>query len=231
MIYCMSDIHGQYEKYCKMLEKIKFSSDDVLYVIGDVVDRAEGGIRILQDMMYRENVIPIIGNHEYMAYSILPKLNTEIKDETIDMLDENFVEGLLNWQMNGGDCTITEFSKLNKDDKEEIIDYLSEFSLYEIVKVNGNKFVLVHAGIDNFEKSRSMEDYGIEELIFNRCQYNVQHFNDAYLVTGHTPTFLIEEDCRGKIYKKNNNIAIDTGCCYGEQLACICLNTLEEFYV
>lgn len=227
----MSDIHGQYEKYCTMLKKIRFSADDILYVIGDVVDRTEGGIRILQDMMYRENVVPIIGNHEYMAYSILPKLNTEIKDETINMLDESFIESLLNWQMNGGDCTIAEFSKLNKDDKEEIIDYLSEFSLYEIVKVNGNKFILVHAGIDNFDRNKSLDDYGIEELIFNRCQYDIKHFDNIYLVTGHTPTFLIDENSRGKIYKKNNNIGIDVGCCYGEKLACICLDTLEEFYV
>ena len=231
MIYCISDIHGQYDKYCEMIEKINFSQDDTLYVIGDVVDRGEGGIKVLQDMMYRENVIPMIGNHEYMAYSLLPKLNTEIREETLSVLNDNFMESLLNWQMNGGNCTITEFGKLSTDDREEILDYLSEFSLYETVEVNGNKFILVHAGIDNYDVNRDLDDYSIEELIFNRCNYDIKYFDKIFLVTGHTPTFLIDEDYRGKIYQKNNHIAIDTGCCYGEKLACICLNTFEEFYV
>ena len=67
MTYVISDIHGQYEKYIAMLEKISFSDDDTLYVLGDVVDRGEGSMRILYDMSMRPNVIPIMGNHEHMA--------------------------------------------------------------------------------------------------------------------------------------------------------------------
>ena len=36
MIYAMSDLHGYYDKYTKMLEKITFSDDDTLYILGDV---------------------------------------------------------------------------------------------------------------------------------------------------------------------------------------------------
>ena len=49
MIYVMSDIHGCYEKYLKMLNKIKFSSDDTLYILGDVVDRGPEGMKALLD--------------------------------------------------------------------------------------------------------------------------------------------------------------------------------------
>lgn len=41
MIYVISDIHGCYDKYIKMLEKIRFSSEDTLYVLGDVLDREQ----------------------------------------------------------------------------------------------------------------------------------------------------------------------------------------------
>ena len=34
MIYAMSDLHGCYEKYIKLLEKIKFSNNDTLYILG-----------------------------------------------------------------------------------------------------------------------------------------------------------------------------------------------------
>jgi len=42
---------------------------------------------------------------------------------------------------------------------------------------------------------------------------------------------LKEESYRGKIYRANNHIAINTGAVFGETLSCLCLDTNEEFYV
>lgn len=39
MNYVFSDILGYYDKYKEMLEKIKFSDYDTLYILGDVMDR------------------------------------------------------------------------------------------------------------------------------------------------------------------------------------------------
>ncbi len=43
MIYCVSDIHGDLDKLERMMELIRFSDADHLYIIGDVIDR--GGIK------------------------------------------------------------------------------------------------------------------------------------------------------------------------------------------
>ena len=51
MTYVMSDIHGMYDKYAKILRKIDFKESDILYVIGDVVDRGEAPMKVLFDMM------------------------------------------------------------------------------------------------------------------------------------------------------------------------------------
>ena len=67
MIYVMSDLHGDYKKYLQMIEKIKLNNDDLLYILGDVIDRGDDGLKILFDMMKRPNIIPLLGNHEYMA--------------------------------------------------------------------------------------------------------------------------------------------------------------------
>ena len=48
-VYAMSDLHGCYERYIKMLDEINLCDDDTLYILGDVVDRGDGGIKILQD--------------------------------------------------------------------------------------------------------------------------------------------------------------------------------------
>ena len=84
MTYCVSDIHGNYEGYLKLLEKINLRDIDTLYVLGDVIDRGKGGIKILQDMMMRFNVIPILGNHEYMALKVLKKQTVEITEENVE---------------------------------------------------------------------------------------------------------------------------------------------------
>ena len=63
----MSDIHGCFDKYQAMLREIGFSSRDTLYVLGDVIDRGPDGIKILQDMNRRPNVVPILGTHEFTS--------------------------------------------------------------------------------------------------------------------------------------------------------------------
>ena len=115
MIYVMSDLHGCYDKYKQMLEKIKFNNEDTLYVLGDIVDRGDDGIKILLDMMQRSNVVPLLGNHEFMAYSVLKKYNVEITAENYNKhLDSEAIEMFENWMFNGGIPTCQAFSKLDR---------------------------------------------------------------------------------------------------------------------
>ena len=69
--FVISDIHGCYGEFKQLLEKIKFSDDDELFILGDVVDRGDAPIAVLHDIMARPNVFFIKGNHEVMALSVL----------------------------------------------------------------------------------------------------------------------------------------------------------------
>lgn len=230
--YVMSDIHGNYEDYKSLLEKVGFSDGDVLYVLGDVIDRGRRSIKILQDMMLRPNVIPLIGNHEYMGLQCLQFLMQDITEDSIASINEETVRGLLEWQNVGGQATMDEFHKLNREEKQDIVDYLEEFSLYEEVTVGGKQYVLVHAGLCNFSVDRPMEDYQLYELLFKAPEYFRVYYPDKYLVTGHLPTCAISENERPYfIFKGNNHIAIDCGSGCGGQLGMLCLDTGEEFYV
>ncbi len=235
MTYCVSDIHGNYEGYIKLLETINLRDEDTLFVLGDVIDRGKCGIKILQDMMIHFNIIPILGNHEYMAVNCMKFLCQEITEESIKNIEESMIQGLLEWQNVGGQATIDEFHKLNAEEKQDIIEYLEEFSSYEEVTVNGKKYVLVHAGLCNFTPDRPLDNYHISELIFKVPDYERVYFLDKYLVTGHLPTRCIEgNNGEDRIYKANNHIAIDCGCaCIGEggRLGCICLDTGEDIYI
>lgn len=130
-VYVISDIHGYYEKYKEALETIAFKDSDTLYVLGDVIDRGDDSMKILMDMWMYSNIVPILGNHEYMAMRVLQFL---VSDNA--QMNPSVIEDLQEWLSEGGDRTIAEFNELDEEDKHEIVEYLNEFRLYEEVEVN-----------------------------------------------------------------------------------------------
>ena len=234
MTYVMSDLHGRYEQYRRMLEVIGFSEADELYILGDVVDRGPEPVRILTDMSMRPNVYPILGNHEYMAEYLLAKLSAEITDDNAEgHLTAEDLSALAGWLVDGGQTTLEEFRRLTPDERLGILDYLSEFSPYEELDVNGRRFVLVHGGLplEEFSPERPLWEYDEYELITAHTDYTRRYFPDRYLVTGHVPTGLIDPACGGRIFSRNGHFAIDCGNGGGGALGCLRLEDLAEFYV
>ena len=215
MIYVMSDIHGEYDKYIKMLELINFSNANELYVLGDIVDRGKEPVKVLLDMMSRANVFPVMGNHDLLALDIMKKLCVDIEEENFaTQVDISVMNEVLDWFNDGGMPTLEKFRELDKTQSREVIEYIESFPLCEIAEVNENIFILVHAGLGNFSKNKKFKDYTPEEILLYRTNTTTQ------TITG-----------KSEIYIKNNNICIDCGACFGGRLGCLCLDTMEEFYV
>lgn len=225
MTYAMSDLHGCYDKYKKMLEKIHFGEDDTLYILGDVVDRGDGGIKILQDMMKRKNIIPLQGNHDYLAHRLLNRIN-----RSVDLHDEKFVEQYQLWMLDGGNPTCEAFMELSSEEQKQILAYMNSFLIYDEAEAGGNKFFLAHT-VPEKERMQQFDKLMWAEFIIGEPEYDKEYSPDKYIVTGHTPTGFIDETLTGKIYKANNHISIDCGAVFDHPLGCICLDTLEEFYV
>ena len=144
--------------------------------------------------MEMPNVICIVGNHEYMALECLEFLMKEITDMSIEELDEKMLDNLVTWQYNGSKSTINEFRQLDSETRRDVIDFIKDFLIYEEIAVNGKNYLLVHAGLGNYLPDKDIEDYSIHELIWTRADYDVQYFKNTYVVTGHTPTQMIEDN-------------------------------------
>ncbi|HOO07998.1 MAG TPA: fructose-bisphosphatase class III [Ruminococcus sp.] len=146
--YAMSDIHGMYGKYMEMLEKIGFSDKDTLFVLGDVVDRGPEPVRVIQDMMSRPNVFGLMGNHDLFALDMMSRLTKEITEENYDTgIDDELLRQLNAWYSEGGGSTMDGFMSLSPKDRLDAVEYLREFSLYEIIDVGDRTFVMIHAGL------------------------------------------------------------------------------------
>lgn len=231
MTYVMSDLHGAFDRYITMLEKIDFGEEDELYVIGDVVDRGEQPMEILLDMMSRANVYPLLGNHDLIALNLLPKVNKALA-ENGGMLDDNLSQLLQVWILDGGQTTLSGFYRLSEEQRRNVIEYLNEFTLLDTLDAGDKSFVLVHAGLGNYRPGKKLSEYTDDDLLFCRPDPSEQYFDDEsiYTVMGHTPTPYFSG--KPEIYKNGRNIFIDCGACNPEgKLACLCLETLEEFYV
>lgn len=103
-------------------------------------------------------------------------------------------------------------------------------SFFDEIEVNGKKFHLSHTVPDKatMHAHKRMPYY---DYLIGEPEYEKEYFPDKFIVTGRTPTGFIDPKYKGKIWRGNNHIAIDCGAVFGNPLGCICLDTLEEFYV
>lgn len=232
MNYVMSDIHGEYDKFLEMLQKIDLQDDDTLYILGNAVDFGAEPIELLNEMADRPNIYPIIGDHERMAVDVLSLLMDDISEGRLDKLSPDTMKAIADWRENGGKTTLEGFIKLNEEERQDILDYLCDFSNFEVVDTDGKTFILVHQGLGEFEsKGKKLKNYSVKDLTSTPVDYEKQYFDDdsIFIVSGHVPTYeLFGED---KIYISHNNICINCGVSENRKLACLCLDTMEEYYI
>ncbi len=228
MTYVVSDIHGNFAKFKKLLKEIKFNDNDIMYVLGDIVDYGDEPIELLCDLSMRYNVIPILGDCDYKAYRLLTALSEMLAGNSPDA--ETLTE-MAEWMQEGGVKTIEGFKALDEDMKEGVLEYLSDMSLYEEADVGGKHYILVHAGIADFDEDTPLEDYMPEDFINEAQDPDRQYFADATLISGHAPTYTLDGGENGKIYKGEYGYIIDCGAAYGEPLGALRLEDGKKFYV
>ncbi|MBU9896738.1 hypothetical protein KSW27_11170 [Holdemanella biformis] len=150
---------------------------------------------------------------------------SEINEENISTInDSNIIQKLTSWiTENGGATTFEQLNRLSKEELLDLQEYLMEFEVYKHVEVNQKRFILAHANMKP-EYLSHLEDC-LMNVLFEKTDSTKDEFKDAYLITGHVPT------ADGKILKKNHHVCIDGGCVFGQNLTCLCLDTMEEFYV
>lgn len=246
----MSDIHGRYDKFKKLLKKIQFSDEDELYILGDVIDRGPAPIEALIYIMSQENITLLLGNHEHMMYNAIMSDYNQ-KEVTLSSVNEYYL-----WYCNGGEVTDNQYEDLSNEEKDDILDYIERLPIViPELKVKDKSFYLAHAyyinnpTIKTPQNLLSLSSSEVKEAIWTRSLNTdklnnpdtFKAINGQTLIVGHTPTLNYKEVRKTKANKgsilyfnSKHYINIDCGCAYPDKVArlgCLRLDDMKEFYI
>lgn len=231
MIFACSDIHGNFEVYKQVINKI--SENDKLYIIGDVIDRGSDGIKILLDIMQRDNVEFIIGNHEWMMLiSILSDW------------DGRFVS-IWTHPSNKGLVTKEAFMQLDEDTQDKLVKFLCNCNAVVKIEENNKVYNLIHGiydkRLDDLTDLRIrsiVNDYDDGDVYEGSLNFDIlwdsplkgsptgDYKSEEYYVHGHVPILRVSGTLQP--FKLKNMIFIDGGLQYGGGL--ILYNITEDTY-
>ena len=172
MTYLISDIHGEYELFMRLLDKIRYSDSDELIVCGDIIEKGPASIRLARQIFSMPNAYCIKGNHEHMFFKFYrSRMHSAIMDYDAILwhLQQYFREdgGLLDW---------------------ETVDRIAELPYF----IERDDFICVHAGIPLDENGflTDVREADPEELVNDRLfkSPSILPKGDKCVFFGHTPT-------------------------------------------
>ena len=215
--YVISDIHGQFDALMKMLEKIDFSEEDELYILGDVIDRGPKSMECIKWIMEQDNVLALLGNHELILYDGYIN-NAPAFYHSLTELREN----------------------MSAEEQKQILKWIEDMPECKLITVNGKKYYLNHtqaASPEYFEQTLSDRMFPNYEIY---KEYNNLAIKDIICVHGHIPTLEMRrwhgQKRSNLIWKNKSETIIDIDCAAGYPkeggcLGCLRLNDMAEYYV
>jgi len=230
MTYVLSNLYGRFDKYEKLVKKINLKDSDTLYILGNIVDYGEDSIKLVNELAAQYNVYSVLGEHDYKAYLLLSEFDRIIKEGGAPSV--SFSKEMIEWAQNGSQATLEAFKSAESDDKEGFLDYLSDLPVFEEATLkNGKEYVLTCRGIDNFDKSKDLYDYELDDFLNGYLDIEKVYYSDKTMVVGYLDYEHTPAGRAGKISAKNNNIALACDMSENDEVVCLCLETNDEYYI
>ncbi len=213
-IICISDIHGNLDALMGLLDKLKFCKEDILFLIGDLVEKGPKNLETLRYIikLQREyEVYVICGNCDAITKEIVkeqenPRLLSYLLLGCHSLLNEMLDE--IKYPLHKESNLLT-ISKLLLANFKEELDFI--INLPDIIETKN--FIFVHGGLTNLADTplyeqeqncvRKMDDFLNRGTKFEK-----------YVVVGHWPVALYSKrypNYNPVISREKKIISIDGG--------------------
>ncbi|MDX5478849.1 metallophosphoesterase family protein [Fontibacter flavus] len=191
-LFVIGDVHGCFHTFLKLLERWDPKTEKLIQV-GDLVDRGNFSPMALRlafelQLAFKSQTVFLMGNHESMMIKFLQGLDFSN-----------------HWGMNGGNQTLLQFERDNKDP----MDYLDWLKNMPLFWENKNVYIS-HAGL-NTNARNPFDPQDKYSLLWNRQP--LQNIGKLQII-GHTPQL----DGNAKYHEHGNYWNIDTAAAGGMYL-------------
>lgn len=222
-ILVTSDIHGHPKYLSRLLDAVSFCADDILVIIGDILEKGPDSLGTLQyvmDLSEKGNVYALIGNVDAFTLYLIHNLSQE---NYVDFF--NHIQNNKKWY---GSSFYHELADacgraiLCPEDvlkaKDEILSRFSnEFAFLSSLPtvLETQNFAFVHGGL----RERNVTDNQAQEM-FALTKYDnfaaaTAHTFEKFVVVGHWPVALYCENIPSYnpvVNSEKHIISIDGGC-------------------
>jgi len=195
-ILAVSDIHGCLDYLRGALEKVHFSDDDILFIVGDIIEKGPdslGTLRYIMELCKKGNVVPLIGNVDASRLIYIDRLS-----ENADMLFD-YIVWMRTWHASFYDQLALECGyNINSvedllESKNAVLERFEEelsflTSLPTVVETQN--YVFVHGGLAEKDVDANKDKDLFELLKRDAFMTGTKHHFDKYVVVGHWPVTL-----------------------------------------
>lgn len=220
--FVIGDIHGKIEALQQCFERSGFDvANDKLICLGDVCDRGANVLECIQLLDSIQNLIYIMGNHDYWT---LTWLNGEFNTLNITSFQENHL-----WVNQGGTETKNSITKYGTTD--EYKEFAKQFLMKAVPFHVEDYKLFIHGGIDPKSKAEDNSQYDLmwDRTLLKHARYAalesdpiVTQYDEVFI--GHTPTLCYNTYLP---LRYSNVWALDTGVCYNGALTIMNIKTKE----
>lgn len=211
-VIAVSDIHGDSESLAGVLEKVKFSKEDALVIVGDMTEKGVHSLEVIRMVMeYAKagNVYALLGNNDAL---LLEWLEGEISDEGMHgyvMAKETGVIREMAQELGTAFESMEDFLELKQKIQEA---FAAEIQFLRNLPhiIDSEIAVFVHAGIEPGDLWQQDYEFCLAAPAFAKQKH---HF-EKLVIVGHWPVSnYCDEKIDANVYfnKETNVISLDGG--------------------
>ncbi|MBE7120141.1 metallophosphoesterase [Bacillus cereus] len=210
-VIVISDIHGELNLLKELLHKVNFKDDDYLIINGDLCEKGNDSIGVVNYMMdlvvSKPNVHVVEGNCEVVVEALVNE-NPALINYLCTRKNTIFNEwlGQLNVTINE-ESDICEVKNILMNHFSKEIKWLTELP----TAIETEDYIFVHAGLEDREDWKQTDR---KNAIAMPEFFNKSHRADKYVIVGHWPVVNYSEEVPSNnpvIDKEKKIIAIDGG--------------------